>query len=426
MSSFDQLRFEPPTPPSPRPVTLNRLAAAIAKRVSAIGAIVVEGDVHRPSRPASGRLYFTLRDRTAQISVQMSAARARHVALADGERVAVTGSISWVPDRGQLVLDATDVSPVGEAAVAAAIARTRSRLESEGLLDRARKPIPLLPMAIGVVCGSEAAVRRDIESVVAVRFPGYPMHFLETTVAGSGAAESIATAIELLDRRGIVEVIVLARGGGDAAQLLPFSDERVCRAVCASRIPVVSAIGHENDRPLCDEVADLRAGTPSIAAAQVVPHRAELQARVDSVIERAAATMERSVDRAAGRVHSKAWLTALDRRLDRAQSALDRVDWRHALDRRWDRAAARLAAVAWRDPLPRRTVEARRRLDALRRELDALSPARVLDRGYAIVRTSDGSVVRQAERVDAGTVISVTVAEGSFEAEVRSAAGADT
>ena len=179
----------------------------------------------------------------------------------------------WGNDRGQLVLEADEVDPIGEGAVAAMIAETRARLAAEGLLDRPRRPVPRLPRVIGVLCGSEAAVRKDIESVVAARFPGYPLAVEETTVSGPGAAVSIIDALQRLSCRPEVDVVVLARGGGDATALLPWSDEELCRAVAACPVPVVSAIGHESDRPLCDEVADLRFGTPSIAAHAVVPDR---------------------------------------------------------------------------------------------------------------------------------------------------------
>ena len=187
------------------------------------------------------------------------------------------GTLVWGNDRGQLLLEAEEVTPIGEGAVAAMIAETRSRLAAEGLLDRPRKSIPRLPRVIGVLCGADAAVRKDIESVVAARFPGYPLAVEETTVSGPGAAVSIIDALQRLSLRPEVDVVVLARGGGDATALLPWSDEELCRAVAACPLPVVSAIGHESDRPLCDEVADQRFGTPSMAAHAVVPDREGLR-----------------------------------------------------------------------------------------------------------------------------------------------------
>jgi exodeoxyribonuclease VII large subunit len=173
---------------APRRLSLVRLAGEIARSLVGIGRVAVEGEVHRPQRPASGWVYFTLRDRAAQISVSCPARNARRCRAVTGERVVVVGSLVWRNEWGQLNLEAEEVTPVGEGAIAAMVAETRARLAAEGLLDRPRRPLPVLPRAIGVVCGSDAAVRKDIESVVAARFPGYPVVFEETTVCGPGAA----------------------------------------------------------------------------------------------------------------------------------------------------------------------------------------------------------------------------------------------
>ena len=276
--------------------------------------------------------------------------------MKEGERVAVTGTIEMIVDRGALQLTAQEVVPVGSGAIAAMIAEARERLRRDGLLDRPRRPIPMLPRCIGVLCGTEAAVRKDIESVVAARFPGYPMRFLEVTVSGPGAVESLITGIDLLQRDrtiDVVDVIVLARGGGDPTQLLPFSDEQLCRVIAGSRVPIVSAIGHDGDRPLSDEVADLRAGTPSIAAAMVVPERAVLGARLDAARDRTASVLTQVMERGVRRLTGVAWQTALDRRLERSADRLQRIDWSNAVLRLSARSEARLAAVDWSNALLR-------------------------------------------------------------------------
>ena len=283
-----------------RTVTLVRLAAEIARSVASVGRISVEGEVHRPSRTGSGRVYFTLRDRAAQVTVMCPRAKAARCRTVAGERVCVSGVLTWVNERGELLLVAEEVTPVGDGAVAAMVAESRRRLAADGLLDRPRRSVPRLPELIGVVCGADAAVRKDIESVVSVRFPGYPVHFAETLLSGPGAALSILSAIESLLRRPGIDVIILARGGGDATQLLPFSDEDLCRAIAACAVPVVSAIGHEGDRPLCDEVADLRFGTPSLAAGAVVPDRAGLLRELADLRSRGIAAVAR-VEELAGR-----------------------------------------------------------------------------------------------------------------------------
>lgn len=391
--------FEAPT--VPRRVSLVRLSAELGRAAAAVGRIAVEGEAVKPSQHPGG-VYFTLRDRAAQVSVRCPGSRLARCHVAAGERVLVTGSLSWLTDRGQLQLVAEEVSPVGAGAIAALIEEVRSRLAAEGLLDRPRRAVPRLPQVIGVVCGAEAAVRADIESVVADRFPGYPVLFVETNVSGPGAAEAVTRALEALDVRPEVEVVVLARGGGDAAQLLPFSDELLCRAVAACRTPVVSAIGHQGDRPLCDEVADLRCGTPSLAAAAVVPSRVELEDELVALLARAGEALGAHVAVAGERLRRIEPVGALRAGLDTARS-------------RCGHAAGRLVLV---HPA-RRLGWAGERLAAARRHVDALSPTRVLERGYAVVRDADGRVVRDAEVLHAGDGVDVTVAHGRFAARVE-------
>jgi len=384
----------------PRRVSLVRLSGEIARSLAGIGRIAVEGEVVRPSQHPGGT-YFTLRDRASQLSVRCPAARLARCRVVAGERVVVTGSLAWMNERGQLQLVADEVAPVGAGAIAALLAEVRDRLAADGLVGRPARPIPRLPQAIGVVCGSEAAVRADIESVVAARFPGYPVVFVETNVSGPGAADAIVRALDALDAKPEVGVIILARGGGDAAQLLPFSDELLCRAIAATRAPVVSAVGHEGDRPLCDLVADLRCGTPSMAAAAVVPSRAELEAEIEALVAQAAAVLDVRVAAAAGRLA----------RID-ARAALGAG--LHTAGQRHERAGSRLALV---HPA-RRIAWAADRLGAVQRHIEALSPARVLERGYAVVRDPDGRVVRAADAVGVGTALDIQVAAGRITAEV--------
>jgi exodeoxyribonuclease VII large subunit len=406
----------------PRRVSLARLAGLIAQAASAVGRIAVEGEVHKPQTGRTGRQWFTLRDRVSQITVSVPSARRARCRVVAGERVSVTGRLEWVTDWGQLQLVAEEILPVGEGAIAAMIAETRIRLDADGLLTRPRRPIPRLPAAIGVVCGHEAAVRADIESVVAARFPGYPTVFVETTVSGPGAVDNLIAAVQDLDARPAVGVIILARGGGDATALLPFSDESLCRAVCASATPVVAAIGHDGDRPLVDEVADLRAGTPSLAASAVVPDRAELQATLDAAVGAAAAAVVTRLASAAARLGAvdrvRAVRSALDRartRLAQAASTRDLV----APGKELARAGARLAAVDWRRPAAQRLDRSGQDLASRWAEVEALSPARVLERGYAVVRrAADGTVVRRPEQAPPGDLLDVTVAGGRFRAAV--------
>jgi len=412
----------------PRRVSLVRLSALVAQAAASIGRLTVEGEVHRPQTGRTGRQWFTLRDRAAQITVSVPNARRSRCRVVAGERVAVTGRLEWVNDWGQLQLLAEEVLPVGEGAIAAMIAEARRSLERDGLLTRPRRRVPQLPTVIGVICGHEAAVRADIESVVASRFAGYPVTFWETTVSGPGAVDNIVTAISELDARLEIEVIILARGGGDATALLPFSDEAVCRAVCATTTPVVAAIGHDGDRPLVDEVADLRCGTPSLAASAVVPDRAALSARLDHLAQVGSGQAVARVAAAGTRLGAVDRRRAVASATDRAVARLDRAGaQRHLVHpvRELDRARARLDRVDWPVRSAARLAASEQSLAATWAQVEALSPAGVLARGYAVVRrAADAAVVRDPAQVVPGDPLEVTVAAGRFPARVAADQGA--
>ena len=384
----------------PRRVSLVRLAGEITRNLTPVGRIAVDGEVHS-AKAYNTRRYFTLRDRNARISVTVAAKNVRHCKAEDGEAVRVTGVLVWETQRGELRLDAQSVEPRGEGAVAAVISAARDRLQAEGVLDRVRRPLPLMPRVVGVICGQEAAVRKDIESVIAARFEGYPAVFRQSLVSGPSAATALVDAVIDLDARPDVDVIILARGGGDATELLPFSDEDLCRAVAACTTPTVSAIGHDGDRPLLDDVADHRCGTPSIAAALVIPSEAELRNELDYWLHRVADSAYALVDRAEQRLDAEAPSRALRAGIDTA-------------DQRLVRAAARLANA---NPLGR-IATADARLHGFLETMNALDPARVLDRGYAIVRTAANEVVRNSKQLKAGESVRVTVATGAFAADV--------
>jgi exodeoxyribonuclease VII large subunit len=404
-------------------LSLVRLSGEIARSLSGIGRVAVEGEVYRPQTSRGGWVYFTLRDRAAQLPVVCPARHARRCRTVNGERVLVVGVLVWGNERGQLTLEAEEVTPVGAGAMAALIAEARARLAADGLLDRPRRRVPRLPRVIGVVCGTEAAVRKDIESVVAARFPGYPLAIEETTVSGPGSAVSIIDALVRLARRPGVDVVVLARGGGDATALLPWSDEDLCRAVAACPVPVVSAIGHEADRPLCDEVADMRCGTPSIAAHAVVPDRRAMDAELAGLLARAAAALGGRREQGRHRLERSQVSGALAAGLQRARSRLDhagdRLSWVHpgpaaAMGRR------RLVACDWHRPFAAHLTAGQERLDALYRHAQSLSPQHVIERGFAVVHRSDGAVVRGSAEVRPGESITVTVARGIIAATVDS------
>jgi len=407
--------------PEVRPLTLTRLSSEIARSLAPIGRIAVPGEVAGAANVYRSGAYFTLKDRQFVVSVHVPSRYLHRSHLVSGDRVQVTGTLIWQPGNGRLQLVAEEVVPVGEGAVAAMVEATRRRLAYEGVLDRERLPLPLLPVLVGVVCGTDAAVLHDIRSVVEARFPGFPVLFRECTVSGPGAATSIVEAVrDLLSDRG-VDVVILARGGGDATQLLPWSDEELCRVVAAATVPVVAAIGHEEDRPLVDEVADVRCGTPSIAAALVVPSIENLKGRLDAALGEATTRVGAVTHGSARRLAQIDIRRSVDhgligaaRRLERAGDLLAGAHPAHALDLariRLDRGQAeRTIAI--------RLETATSRLAAAADRLVDLGPGQVLRRGYAVVRGPDGSVVRSAATLRAGDRVSVEVADGRFTAVV--------
>lgn len=422
-----------------RTVSLTRLYAEVGRALAVPGRVQVEGDVHDRRVTQQGAIWFTLRDRALDLPVLIAGGRARKSRIIDGERVSVVGRVTLQQRKVQIRMEAEEVLPVGEGAVAALLVQVRARLAAEGLIDRPRRPIPLLPCGIGVVCGTDAAVRRDIESVVAVRYPGFPVRFLETTVQGAGAAESVRRAIDELVHSPDIDVIVLARGGGSAVDLLPFSDEDLCRTIAMCPKPIVSAIGHDGDRPVCDDVADLRCGTPSIAAQAIVPDRDALQSALDRSWSDVARAMHNRSLTSQSRIGAIRWESALDRRCAALQQSLSGIRWTDALDARAARERVSLASVAWDRVLPARCDAARRRVDAidpstslrrraadasnrlavLQAQMDALSPTRVLERGYAVVRDRNGRVLRDAANTSTGSALDITLAVGQLHVEVR-------
>jgi exodeoxyribonuclease VII large subunit len=369
----------------------------------------VEGEVtelRRHERWAT--VFFTLKDPADGSCVGVTMARGRFDALrldlADGERVHVFGRPELYEQRAEFKLRALTIERFGAGAHLAALERLKASLAAEGLFAGARKrALPFLPRRIGVVTGNDAAAKRDVVTTIRSRFPPASVLVAETYVQGPRAAAEIVAAICALGDEPAVDVIVLTRGGGSFEDLLPFSDERVVRAVADCPVPVVSAVGHEQDTPLCDLAADVRASTPTAAGKLVVPELTELCGRLDRAHEALARSVRRSLDR------------------DRQQLARSRerlgAGPRVALDRerlRLERARERLRLA------PALAVERKRAvLENSAAKLAALSPLQTLRRGYAIVRTDSGGVVASTIDVAAGAHVDVTLADGGFAARVE-------
>src|SRR4249919_3261278 len=301
--------------------------------------------------------------------------------LRDGERVHVYGRPELFEPRGELRLRALSIERFGLGEHLAALERLKQKLAAEGLFAPERKrPLPLLPRRIGLVTGNDAAAKRDVLTTIQARFPPASVLVGETYVQGPRAAGAVIETMRALWEEPDVDVIVIARGGGSFEDLLPFSDERLVRTIADSPVPVVTAVGHEQDTPLCDLVADARASTPSLAARLVVPDLDELVQRLD----RARTGLERGTRRT---------LEREQRRLDQAHERLGRA--------------------------PKLLLERRRsRLDQAAGRLRALSPRSTLERGYAIVRAED-RIVRTGSGVAAGERVDVELAEGGFGARVE-------
>jgi exodeoxyribonuclease VII large subunit len=345
----------------------------------------VEGEVTELRRQAAWQsVFLTLKDPDGGASLGVTMQRSRfdalRLGLRDGERVHVFGRPELFEQRGDFRLRALSIERFGLGEHLAALERLKDKLAADGLfsLDRKRR-LPRLPRRIGLVTGNDAAAKRDVVAAVTARFPPAHLVVAEVYVQGPRAPAAIVDALRRLGEEPQVDVIVLARGGGSFEDLLPFSDERLVRAVAGCPVPVVSAVGHEQDTPLCDLAADARASTPTAAAKLVVPDLRELVERLDRQRASLARGARRGLERHSQRV------TVLGERLRRAPALA--VERKAALV---ERQAARLRA---------------------------LSPRSTLERGYAIVRKGE-DIVRAAVDVEPGDPIRVEVAEGSFGAHV--------
>jgi exodeoxyribonuclease VII large subunit len=389
------------------------VARKIADWINRLGTIWVEGQVTQISaRPGTATGFITLRDPSADVSLTLTCPtgllRGSGVPLAEGNRVIVHGKPTFYVNRGTLSLRVDEIRTVGIGELLARIERLRRLLAAEGLFDKTRKrPLPFLPRTVGLITGRASAAERDVLTNASNRWPAVHFRVVNVAVQGAGAVPQILTALRTLDQDPDVDVIVLARGGGSVEDLLPFSDEALCRAVSACRTPLVSAIGHEPDTPLVDHVADLRASTPTDAGKRVVPDVAEETARIGTMRDRARRALHGWVDR------ERRLLDALRSRPVLAQpfGPLDR----RAEDITVLRERARRAMLA--SLSAEGTV-----LTATRARLTTLGPAATLARGYAVVQVVgahgiDG-VVRSADQLEPGTEIRVRVADGAAHATV--------
>ncbi len=387
-------------------VVTQKVGAWIAK----LGWVWVDGQVAQISRrPGSSVVFLTLRDPSADLSLSVTAHRdvldAGAPGLAEGARVTLHAKPEFYPNRGTLSLRADEIRQVGLGELLARLERLKKLLGAEGLFARERKRrLPFLPQRIGLITGRASAAERDVLMNTRRRWPAVEFRTVAVPVQGPTAVPAIIDALKVLDQDDSVEVIVIARGGGSVEDLLPFSDEALCRAVFAARTPVVSAIGHETDTPLLDFVADARASTPTDAAKRIVPDLGEEQQLLESARRRLDRSVRTLLDRETHRI--EAWLSRpvlarpemlVDQRATEVRALLDRSV--RSLGHRLRRADDELTHTLAR--------------------LHALSPAATLQRGYAIVQRDDGRVVRAADEVQIDDHVRVRLAEGELSAVVR-------
>ena len=370
------------------PVPVRTVLRMVGDLVGRLGRIWVEGQIAELNR-RGGTVFLTLRDPVAAVSARVVCTRAvfdaNDPAPAEGARVVIWARPDFNTARGSFSLTALEIRAVGIGELLARLDRLRRSLAAEGLFATERKvPLPFLPGMVGLICGRDSAAERDVLENAARRWPAVRFRVLEVAVQGSYAVTEVTEALRELDADPAVDVIIVARGGGSIEDLLPFSDETLIRAVAAARTPVVSAIGHEQDSPILDYVADVRASTPTDAARRVVPDVAEQFALVGQLRARARRSLTGRIDR------ELSWLSAIRsrpalanpvREIERQQELVTAVNQRarRCLSASLDRASDDVSHT--------------------RARLIALSPAATLRRGYAIVQRDDDSVVRSATDV---------------------------
>jgi exodeoxyribonuclease VII large subunit len=363
----------------------------------------VEGEVSNLTRSAAGHTYFTLKDESAQVRCVMFRRQYAGTPLEDGTQVTAHGRISFFERRGELQLNVDFVQPAGVGIWQAQLERLKAQLEEEGLFEPSRKrPIPSFPRRIGVVTSPAGVVFHDICNIVGRRWPLTEIILAPTPVQGDEAAPAIVEALSRLNSESDIDIVIVARGGGSLEELWPFNEEMVARAIYASRIPIVSAVGHETDYTIADYVADLRAPTPSAAAELVVPDRREVSRQITGSMVTLAGWMTGHVAR------HRAAVEQLLLRLRRSAPDVDQERQRLAVLVGSAQSAMAQTLNGHREHLKARSLQLR-----------SLEPRGTLARGYALVqRRADGQVVRSVSQVKGRDRLDVQVTDGHFPAEV--------
>jgi exodeoxyribonuclease VII large subunit len=391
------------------PAPVRVIANAMTGYINRLGAIWVEGQIAQLTRrPHTSTVFLTLRDPLAEVSLQVTCPRSAFDTLAapvtEGARVVVFARFQYYVPRGSLSLVAKEIRPIGVGELLARLEQRRRLLAAEGLFEAARKRrLPFLPQRVGLIVGRDSAAERDVVDNAVRRWPGVQFRVEHALVQGHDSARQVIEALRVLDRDPEVDVVIIARGGGALEDLLPFSDEGLIRAVAASTTPVVSAVGHEEDQPILDLVADLRASTPTDAAKCVVPDVVEESAKVIDMRDRSRAVIRQLVQREQGGLSGV-----------RARPALTRPQ------RLFDQQSAFVGdlALRCRRSLHHRLVRAGDDIEHRLARVRGLSPLATLQRGYAVVSSEAGDVLTDAGLVTPGDVVRARLAHGTLSATV--------
>ncbi|MCW2689380.1 MAG: xseA [Mycobacterium sp.] len=409
MSSQASSAAAPNSAENPWPV--RAVAVRVAGWIDKLGMVWVEGQLTEVKvRPDSKTVFMVLRDPAADMSLSITCprdlVRNAPVKLSEGTQVIVHGKPNFFTGRGSFSLRVSEIRAVGVGELLARIERMRRLLAAEGLFDaRLKRPIPFLPGTVGLITGRASAAERDVMTVAGGRWPAVRFAVRNTAVQGPNAVAQIVEALRELDADPDVDVIVVARGGGSVEDLLPFSDETLCRAIAACTTPVISAVGHEPDNPVCDLVADLRAATPTDAAKRLVPDAAAERALVVDLRRRSARALRNWVHR---EEHLVTQLRSRPVLAGPLQALRARSDEIHR------------ARTAVRRDISRLVSAEADRVEHLAARLAALGPAATLARGYAVVQTIPDSgtpaVLRSVHDAPAGTPIRIRVSDGAVGA----------
>lgn len=392
------------------PFPVRAVAIRVANWIDRLGTVWVEGQLTQISRrPGVKTVFMVLRDPAADMSLTVTCSRglveSAPVALTEGTQVVVCGKPNFYTARGSFSLRLSEIRAVGIGELLARIDRLRRLLDAEGLFDpRLKRPVPFLPGTVGLITGRASHAEHDVTAVAAARWPAVRFAIRNTAVQGPSAVAQIVAALRELDADPDVDVIVLARGGGSVEDLLPFSDETLCRAVVACTTPVISAIGHEPDNPLCDLVADLRAATPTDAAKRIVPDAAAEQELLGDLRRRSARAVRN-------------WVTREQRTLTGLRGRPVLADPLAALTARGDEVHRARTAV--RRDIVRLVAGETDRVEHLTARLATLGPAATLARGYAVVQAITGAeatVLRSVGDAPAGTRLRIRVGDGALAA----------